>query len=57
MSIVEEDQLSLAIGRRGQNTRLAAMLTGYKVNIISKSKLQEKIKCSVENLSSNSFSF
>ncbi|MEX1099344.1 MAG: helix-hairpin-helix domain-containing protein, partial [Bacteriovoracaceae bacterium] len=49
--IVEEDQLSLAIGRRGQNVRLAAMLTGWKVNIISKSKLQEKVKASVENLS------
>ena len=48
--IVEEDQLSLAIGRRGQNVRLAAMLTGYKVNIISKSKLQEKVKLAVENL-------
>ncbi|MBG60233.1 MAG: transcription termination/antitermination protein NusA [Halobacteriovoraceae bacterium] len=48
--IVEEDQLSLAIGRRGQNVRLAAMLTGWKVNIISKSKLQEKVKFSVENL-------
>lgn len=48
--IVEEDQLSLAIGRRGQNVRLAAMLTGYNVNIISKAKLQEKIQRSVENL-------
>lgn len=48
--VVEEDQLSLAIGRRGQNVRLAAMLSGYKVNIISKSKLQEKISKSVENL-------
>lgn len=48
--VVEEDQLSLAIGRRGQNVRLAAMLSGYKVNIISKSKLQEKIHKSVENL-------
>lgn len=48
--VVEEDQLSLAIGRRGQNVRLAAMLTGYKINIISKSKLQEKIKKAVENL-------
>ena len=48
--VVEEDQLSLAIGRRGQNVRLAAMLSGYKVNIISKSKLQEKITKSVENL-------
>ncbi len=48
--VVEEDQLSLAIGRRGQNVRLAAMLTGYKINIISKAKLQTKIKKSVENL-------
>ena len=48
--IVEEDQLSLAIGRRGQNVRLAAMLSGWKVNIISKSKLQEQVKQSVENL-------
>lgn len=48
--VVEEDQLSLAIGRRGQNVRLAAMLTGYKINIISKTKLQEKIKRAVENL-------
>ena len=48
--IVEEDQLSLAIGRRGQNVRLAAMLTGCNVNIISKAKLQEKIGRSVANL-------
>ena len=49
--IVEEDQLSLAIGRRGQNVRLAAMLSGWKINIISKSKLQEQVKAAVENLS------
>ncbi len=48
--IVEDDQLSLAIGRRGQNVRLAAMLTGWKVNIISKAKLQDRIKLAVENL-------
>ncbi len=47
--IVEDDQLALAIGRRGQNVRLAAMLTGWKVNIVSKNKLQEKIKTSVES--------
>jgi len=51
--VVEEDQLSLAIGRRGQNVRLAAMLTGYKINIISKSKLQEKIKKAVESMVQN----
>jgi N utilization substance protein A len=48
--IVEEDQLSLAIGRRGQNVRLAAMLTGYKINIVSKAKLQERVKLAVSNL-------
>jgi N utilization substance protein A len=48
--IVEDDQLSLAIGKRGQNVRLAAMLTGWKINIVSKAKLQERIKLAVENL-------
>ncbi len=31
---VEEDQLSLAIGKRGQNVRLAAKLTGWRIDII-----------------------
>ena len=31
--IVDEDQLSLAIGKEGQNARLAARLTGYKIDI------------------------
>jgi transcription termination/antitermination protein NusA len=48
--ITEEDQLSLAIGRRGQNVRLAAMLSGWNVNIISKTKLQEKVQLAVDNL-------
>ncbi|MBF0300908.1 MAG: transcription termination/antitermination protein NusA [Oligoflexia bacterium] len=48
--IVEDNQLSLAIGKRGQNVRLAAILTGQKINIISKSKLQERVKKAVENL-------
>ncbi|MEX0916715.1 MAG: transcription termination factor NusA [Candidatus Spechtbacterales bacterium] len=33
---VPHDQLSLAIGRDGQNVRLAAKLTGYKIDIVSK---------------------
>ncbi|MBR6708835.1 MAG: transcription termination/antitermination protein NusA [Clostridia bacterium] len=33
--IVDEDQLSLAIGKMGQNARLAAHLTGYKIDIKS----------------------
>ncbi|HOV34905.1 MAG TPA: KH domain-containing protein, partial [Candidatus Dojkabacteria bacterium] len=32
---VPEDQLSLAIGREGQNVRLACKLTGFKIDIIS----------------------
>lgn len=35
--IVNEDQLSLAIGKAGQNVRLAAKLTGWKINIKSTS--------------------
>ena len=31
--VVPDDQLSLAIGRGGQNVRLAAKLTGYKITI------------------------
>ena len=31
--IVPDHQLSLAIGNRGQNARLAAKLTGYKIDI------------------------
>ena len=30
---VKEDQLSLAIGKKGQNVRLAARLTGWKIDI------------------------
>jgi transcription termination/antitermination protein NusA len=39
--IVPDDQLSLAIGRRGQNVRLASQLTGWKLDIISESKIKE----------------
>jgi N utilization substance protein A len=38
--IVPDDQLSLAIGREGQNVRLAAKLTGYKLDIKSISQFQ-----------------
>ena len=39
--IVPDDQLSLAIGRRGQNVRLAAHLTGWNVDVYSETKLEE----------------
>jgi N utilization substance protein A len=35
---VDDDQLSLAIGRQGQNARLVAMLTGWSISIISRSQ-------------------
>lgn len=35
---VKEDQLSLAIGRAGQNVRLAAKLTGWKIDIVGEEK-------------------
>lgn len=38
--IVPDDQLSLAIGREGQNVRLAARLTGWRLDIKSASQLQ-----------------
>ena len=39
--VVPDDQLSLAIGKEGQNARLAAKLTGYKIDIKSASQVQE----------------
>lgn len=39
--IVPDDQLSLAIGRHGQNVRLAAQLTGWKLDINSESRVRE----------------
>jgi N utilization substance protein A len=39
--IVPDDQLSLAIGRRGQNVRLAAQLTGWRLDIHSESKIKD----------------
>ena len=39
--IVPDDQLSLAIGKEGQNARLAARLTGYKIDIKSETQARE----------------
>jgi N utilization substance protein A len=49
--IVEDDQLSLAIGRRGQNVRLAAKLTGWKIDIRSEPKA-EKIVPELDQIAS-----
>jgi N utilization substance protein A len=39
--IVPDDQLSLAIGKKGQNVRLASQLTGWRIDIHSESKVRE----------------
>ncbi|WP_051995224.1 transcription termination factor NusA [Fructilactobacillus florum] len=39
--VVPDDQLSLAIGKRGQNARLAARLTGYRIDIKSESEMND----------------
>ena len=41
--IVTEDQLSLAIGKRGQNVRLATRLVGWDIDIVSEDKLKKEI--------------
>jgi len=40
--VCAEDQLSLAIGRSGQNVRLASKLTGYKIDLVSKQEYLAK---------------
>ncbi|MEP2550429.1 MAG: transcription termination/antitermination protein NusA, partial [Marinomonas sp.] len=40
--VVPDDQLSLAIGRRGQNVRLASQLTGHQIDIMTEEEASEK---------------
>jgi N utilization substance protein A len=39
--VVADDQLSLAIGKKGQNVRLASKLTGWKIDIKSESRMEK----------------
>ena len=41
-AIVDDDQLSLAIGKSGQNARLAAQLTGWHVDIMTETRFEEQ---------------
>src|SRR5271165_3917782 len=45
--LVREDQLSLAIGRRGQNVRLASKLVGWDIEIMTSEELDELIEKAV----------
>lgn len=42
--LVSEDQLSLAIGRRGQNVRLASKLCGWDIEIMTREELEEQLE-------------
>ena len=42
--IVPDDQLSLAIGKAGQNARLAARLTNWKIDIKSESQFRQMLQ-------------
>jgi len=45
--LVQDDQLSLAIGRRGQNVRLASKLCGWDIEIMTQEELEQKIDVAV----------
>ncbi len=49
--LVREDQLSLAIGRRGQNVRLASKLCGWDIEIMTREELDESIERAVGGFS------
>src|SRR5882757_6308548 len=48
--VVNEDQLSLAIGKRGQNVRLAARLTGWDIDILTPTEFQKGVTRLTETL-------
>ena len=49
MVVVPDDQLSLAIGREGQNVRLAHKLTGWKIDIKSVSQMEKDEAANFQN--------
>jgi N utilization substance protein A len=51
--IVNDDQLSLAIGKKGQNVRLASKLTGWKIDISSESEVEKTSKKIIDELVEN----
>jgi N utilization substance protein A len=48
--IVSEDQLSLAIGRKGQNVRLASKLVGWRLDIKSEAEKKAEIEAEMERM-------
>jgi len=56
IAIVDEDQLSLAIGKEGQNVRLASKLTGWKIELMTvkeaeiRDKLEQKLQMDIAEM-------
>lgn len=56
LAVVDDGQLSLAIGREGQNVRLASKLTGWKINLIAvremerRDKLEQKLQMDISEM-------
>ena len=56
LAIVEDDQLSLAIGKEGQNVRLASRLTGWRIELITmrevekRDKLEQKLQMNIADM-------
>ncbi|MEE3202150.1 MAG: transcription termination factor NusA [Acidobacteriota bacterium] len=48
--VVEDSQLSLAIGKKGQNVRLAAKLTGWRIDIKSEDEKRREVEAQFEGL-------
>jgi N utilization substance protein A len=48
--VVPDDQLSLAIGKRGQNVRLASRLTGWKLDVTSETNYNQALKDGYKSL-------
>jgi transcription termination/antitermination protein NusA len=54
--IVEDKQLSLAIGKKGQNVRLAAKLTGWRIDIKSEEEKRREVEAQFEGLEAGALS-
>ena len=49
--LVRDDQLSLSIGKKGQNVRLASKLVGWDINVMTQETLDEKLDKAIEEFS------
>ena len=51
--VVPDDQLSLAIGKRGQNVRLSARLTSHRIDIVSETESVDQLKAEMASVFAN----